>query len=139
MGGLERGGTLPGKDTGGKRVKELCTELAGKKQCLSSCSYAHLKYVHLLPTLLPKRRTCCHVVSPSSPPLSAPSGQENQPDFSTLIRGRKSYHHSWQSGSFAPGCMESKTSLWLCGVSMLDSTSVQCRTLITRQGWGVTD
>ena len=139
VGGLQEGGSLPGKDTGGNCVKELCTVLAGKKQCLSSCSYADktaLKDVHPLPTLLTKRRTCCHMASPSSPPLSAPPGQENQPHFSTLIRWRKYCRHSGQSGSIALGCMESRTSLWLHGASMLESVSAQCRTLITRQGWG---
>lgn len=110
--GLQKGGTLSGKDTGGKCVKKLCTGLAGKKQCLSSCSYADntaLKDVHPLPTFLPKRRTGCHMVSWEKLPLSAPPGQESQPDFSTLVRRRKSYHHLWQSGSFALGCMESRT------------------------------
>lgn len=37
------------------------------------------------------------------------------------------------------GCVESRTSLWLCGVSVLGHVSVQCRTLISRQGWGVAD
>lgn len=59
MGGLQKGGTLPGKDTSRKCVKELCTGLAGKKQCLSSCSYVDntaLKDVYTLPIFLPKRR-----------------------------------------------------------------------------------
>lgn len=100
----------------------------------------------MLITLLWRTSTHCpsscpkgDVVSPSSTSLSAPPGQENQPDFSTLIRGRKSYHHLWQSGCFALGLTESRSSLWLRGASVLESVSVQCRILSTRQGWGVTD
>lgn len=97
--------------------------------CPLSCPKGEPAAAWFLPALV-----LCQLSSLSSPP-----GQENQPDFSTLIRGRTSCHHLWQSGSFALGCMESRTSLWLCGTSALESASIQCRTLITRQGWGVTD
>lgn len=57
MGDLRKDGALPGKGTGEKCVKKLCSGLAGNEHCLSSCSHADntaWKDVHLLPPSCPE-------------------------------------------------------------------------------------
>lgn len=81
-----------------EKVKSFCSRA-------DNCSEGHP------PTLLPKRRTFCHMVSLSFPPLSAPPGQENHPDFSLLSESEipTMAVPSRQSARFPLGCMESRT------------------------------